>query len=96
MGFAPNVLAGALLTVVLVRAGASAALPALWLSLYGAAMIAGGIFSVRVVPVMGAVFVALGATAALAPATWANALLIAGFGGLHVGFGIVIARRHGG
>jgi hypothetical protein len=96
MGFAPTVLAGAVLTVALVQAGAGALLPALWLSLYGAAMIGGGAFSVRVVPVMGGAFVALGAIAALAPATWANALLAVGFGGLHVGFGIVIARRHGG
>jgi hypothetical protein len=96
MGFAPSVLAGAVLTVAIVQAGASAVLPALWLSLYGAAMIGGGAFSVRVVPVMGVAFVALGATAAFAPASWANALLTVGFGGLHVGFGVVIARRHGG
>jgi len=50
MGFAPSVLAGAVLTVALVQAGAEALLPALWLSLYGAAMIGGGAFSVRVVP----------------------------------------------
>ena len=96
LGFAPSVLAGAVLTVALVRAGAGVVLPALWLSLYGAAMIGGGAFSVRVVPAMGAAFVALGAVAALAPTTWANALLALGFGGLHVAFGIVIVRRHGG
>jgi len=96
MGFAPTVLAGAVLTVALVQAGAGVVLPALWLSLYGAAMVGGGAFSVRVVPVMGVAFVALGVIAALAPATWANALLAVGFGGLHVGFGIVIVRRHGG
>ena len=96
MAFGPTVLAGAVLTVALVRAGAGVVLPALWLSLYGAAMIGGGAFSVRVVPVMGVVFVALGAIAALAPATWANVLLAVGFGGLHVAFGIVIVRRHGG
>jgi hypothetical protein len=96
MGFAPTVLAGAVLTIALMQAGAGLVLPALWLSLYGAAMIGGGAFSVRVVPVMGVAFVALGAIAALAPAAWANALLAVGFGGLHVGFGIVIVRRHGG
>jgi hypothetical protein len=96
LAFAPTVLAGAVLTAALVRAGAPTVLPALWLSLYGAAVIAGGAFSVRVVPVMGVVFIALGTAAALAPPAWANALLVLGFGGLHVGFGLVIARRYGG
>jgi hypothetical protein len=96
LGFAPTVLAGAVLTVALVRAGAVVVIPTLWLSLYGAAMIAGGAFSVRIVPVMGVGFVTLGVTGALAPVTWANALLMLGFGGLHVAFGIVIARYHGG
>jgi len=96
LAFAPSVLAGAVLTVALVQAGAHSVLPGLWLSLYGAAMIAGGAFSVGVVPAMGMGFVALGATAALAPASWGNALLMTGFGGLHVVFGFVIARRHGG
>ncbi len=96
LAFAPTVLAGAVLTVALVRAGAVTVLPALWLCLYGAAMIAGGAFSVRVVPVMGVVFISLGVVAALAPPAWGHALLIVGFGAVHVGFGLVIARRHGG
>lgn len=95
MSFVPSVVAGAVLTAALLRAGAVTVVPALWLLLYGAAMIAGGAFSVRVVPVVGAAFVALGVVAALVPA-WANTLLVAGFGGLHVALGAVIARRHGG
>src|SRR5262245_31793139 len=96
LAFAPTVLAGAVLTVALVRAGAVTVLPALWLCLYGAAMVAGGAFSVRVVPVMGVVFVTLGVAAALAPPAWGQALLIVGFGAVHVGFGLVIAKWHGG
>jgi hypothetical protein len=96
VGMVPPVFAGAVLTAALLRAGASSVLPALWLLLYGAALIGAGAFSVRVVPVMGAAFVTLGVTAALAPVSWANLLLVAGFGGLHVVLGIVIARRHGG
>lgn len=94
-GFAPAMLAGALLTAVLYRAGVPAFLPGVWLLLYGAGVVSGGGASVRVVPLMGACFMAAGAAALLVPA-WNGALLVAGFGGLHVVFGIVIAVKHGG
>ena len=50
----------------------------------------------RIVPLMGAAFMALGAIAFAAPAQWGHFFLAAGFGGLHIGFGLVIARRYGG
>ena len=92
----PPLVAGAALTLVLERAGLTAAIPGVWLLLYGTAVATGGSFSVRPVPVMGYCFMALGAVALAAPAGWANYLMAAGFGGLHMVFGWVIARKYGG
>jgi hypothetical protein len=96
LGFTPPILAGAVLTVALYRFGAGSALPALWLLLYGSAVVTGGAASVRIVPVMGIGFMGIGVVAALAPASWGTACLALGFGVLHVVFGLIIARRHGG
>jgi hypothetical protein len=92
----PPLMAGALLTPVLFYYGNVAVLPGLWLLLYGTGVVTGGAFSVRTVPVMGIAFMALGAVALVSPPAWRDALLAAGFGGLHIIFGIVIAWRHGG
>ncbi len=96
LSFMPPLMAGAVLTVVLVRLEVFSVLPALWLLLYGAAVVTGGAFSVRIVPVMGLCFMTTGVCAAMCPAAWGNGFLMAGFGGLHIVFGTIIARRHGG
>jgi hypothetical protein len=92
----PPLFAGALLTLVLVWQSSLAVLPGLWLLLYGTGVVTGGALSDRIVPVMGIAFMVVGAAALLAPAAWGNAFMAAGFGGLHVLFGILITRRHGG
>ena len=95
MSLAPPILAGAVLSLALYRAGLEALIPGVWLLLYGAGVVTGGAFSVKVVPVMGMGIMVLGAAALFAPA-WGNVLLMAGFGGLQIVFGWIIARRYGG
>jgi hypothetical protein len=92
----PPLIAGALLTIVLVRAGLTNAIPGVWLLLYGTGVITGGMFSVRAVPAMGLCFMALGALALFSPPTFANWFMAVGFGGLHVLFGAIIVRKYGG
>ncbi|MBV8820495.1 MAG: hypothetical protein JO022_19200 [Acidobacteriaceae bacterium] len=96
LSFMPPLLAGGVLTFVLYQAHVISALPPLWLLMYGAAVVTGGAFSVRIVPVMGLCFMALGAVAALAPSQWGDVFLMSGFGLTHIVFGVVIARRYGG
>ncbi len=96
LGFSPPLAAGAVLTAALYRGGMPDAIAGTWLVSYGAAVVTGGAFSTQVVPAMGACFMALGAAALFAPPLWGNWFLMAGFGGLHIIFGVLIARRHGG
>lgn len=95
LSFLPPAVAGAFLSVALWRAGAVALLPGAWLLLYGAAVITGGTFSVRIVPLMGICFMAFGVLAIMVPGS-GDLWMALGFGGLQIAFGIAIARRHGG
>ena len=92
----PPLIAGGLLTIMLVKAGETSAIPGVWLLLYGTGVITGGMYSVRVVPIMGICLMALGALSLFSPPAYANWFMAAGFGGLHVVFGAIIVRKYGG
>ncbi|MGN6281389.1 hypothetical protein [Frateuria sp.] len=96
LGFVPAIFVAALLTIVLYRAELDALLPGMWLLLYGTAVIAGGTFSIRIVPLMGVLFLFLGAVALFTAPPVPAICLGLGFGGLHVVFGVLIARKYGG
>lgn len=96
LAFLPSLVAGAVLTAVFAVQGLGSLLPGMWLLLYGAAVAAAGSLSVRVVPLMGLSFMALGATALATAPAHPNAFMAAGFGGLHIVFGVFIGRKHGG
>ena len=96
VGLLPALFAGGVMTVALVRSGDTRQIPGVWLLLYGVAVMQAGAFSVRTIPVMGAVFVLIGAIALPLPWFWANLMLAAGFGLVHIAFGCYIAWRHGG
>ena len=90
------IVAGALWTAALAAHGLGSLLPGVWLLLYGTAVTAAGALSVRIVPVMGIAFMALGVAGLILAPGYANELTAAGFGGLHVVFGVAIARKYGG
>jgi hypothetical protein len=94
--FTPPLVVGALLTMLMWREGLVMILPGVWLMLYGTAVVTGGAFSIEIVPLMGLCFMVLGAVALFSPQAWGDAFMAAGFGGLHVVFGTLIARKYGG
>jgi hypothetical protein len=96
LAFMPALVVGVVLTAVFLQNHLAARLPGCWLVCYGAAVTSGGAFSVRPVPFMGAAFIAVGVLAFVAPAAWGHFFMAAGFGALHIGFGIAIARNYGG
>ena len=96
LSFSPPMLVGVLLTILFVERRLEALLPGSWMLLYGTGVVSAGTYSVRIVPVMGAAFMAFGAVALFTPPAWNTWLLIGGFGGLHIIFGTLIARRYGG
>jgi hypothetical protein len=96
MSFAPPLLVGVAITLGLFRHEYYSIMAPVCILCYGAAVVCGGAFSVRVVPLMGWCFMAVGALGFALPTSYGNALMGASFGFLHIVFGAVIARRYGG
>jgi len=95
MSLAAPLVAGAALTWGVWMNGDRALIPAVWLLLYGTGVLAGGVFSVVAVRLLGVAFMALGIAALVTPPAWGNVWLGMGFGGLQLVFGLYIASRHG-
>ncbi len=96
LSFAPPIFVGGLLTYAMTQSGGISYLPGIWLLLYGTAIVTGGAFSVRVVPIMGVCLMALGVAALFTSASWGNLFMAAGFGAVQIAFGTWIALRYGG
>lgn len=96
LSFSPPMIAGAVFTLVLYQAGATALIHGMWLLLFGTGVVTGGAFSVKIVPIMGVCFMVVGIIALLCPPSWNTWFMAAGFGVLHIIFGVMIARRYGG
>lgn len=96
MSFLPPLVCGVVITLGLWRYEHYEIMAPVWMLCYGASVVTGGAFSVRIVPVLGWIFIALGSVAFALPAAYGNYFMAASFGLLHIVFGAIIARRYGG
>lgn len=96
LAFAPPLVAGIILTTLFYFKSLFEFMPTVWLTLYGTAVVTGGAYSVRIVPIVGWLFIALGLISVFAEARHGNLLMAVGFGVLQIVFGLIVARKHGG
>jgi hypothetical protein len=96
LSFAPPLIAGVAITLGLWRYEHYEIMAPVWMLCYGAAVVCAGDFSVRVIPVMGWCFIALGAIGFVLPTAYGDWMMAASFGVTHIVFGAVIAKRYGG
>lgn len=93
--FLPTMVAGGIFSLLFYQLDLTDLLPGVWLTLYGAAVITAGAWSVRVLPIMGLLFMTLGVCALWMPQI-GDVWMGLGFGGLHMVFGAFIWRHYGG
>lgn len=89
---APSLGAGLVMTAVHWFGGNLHAIPGTWLLLYGCALLAASAATTRIIAALGMLFVLFGLAALLLPDEWQLLMLGAGFGGLHILFGLLIGR----
>jgi hypothetical protein len=96
LAFAPPLVAGVVLTALFYFRGFFSFLPTVWLTLYGTAVVTGGAYSVKIVPIVGWIFITLGLISVFVEPEYGNWLMALGFGVVQIIFGLVVARKHGG
>jgi hypothetical protein len=89
----PGLFAGGVLTVVEWKAQQLHAIPGTWLLLYGCALVCTSAMTSKLVGVLGGLFGALALVAFWVPDSMEIVVLGLGFGGLHLGFGVLTRRR---
>lgn len=93
-GLVPALVAGTFLTMSLAPV-AKYLVPGMWLSVYGAGVVAGSIFSINALRLMGVTLLGLGGITLFNPSINAIALTV-GFGVIHIICGLYIVGKHGG
>lgn len=96
LAFAPPLAAGVVLTSLFYFKSLFEFMPTVWLTLYGTAVVTGGAYSVKIVPIVGWLFIALGLVSVFTDTSYNNLLMALGFGVLQIVFGLIVARRFGG
>ncbi len=91
----PAFFGGAVLTYFLLQHNLAFSVWGVWMLCYGLAICAVGLFSVKPVSVLGGAFVLAGAVTLLLPPSAQLPMMALTFGGFHIGYGILMARRHG-
>ncbi len=89
----PSLGAGLVMTAVHWLGGNQHAIPGTWLLLYGCALVTASAATTRIIAALGLLFVLFGLVALLLPDHLQILMLGAGFGGLHIVFGLLIGRN---
>ena len=105
LSFSPSIAAGIILSELFYRQNLDHLMPTTWLMLYGIAVMNGGAYSVKPVPLTGLCFLVLGVASAFLPLETVtvvgsfllrDAILALGFGGFHIVLGVIVATKYGG